>query len=213
MKSKLEQIGKSCSFKNYDIFQAKNDFNFEKRDWMSVNVEELPDGSKLIIGLNPPFGVKGSLAYKFITKALTFKPKLLKGGYNLIWEDDEVLSGKQMEDWNQKTPPLYLWSRPDWTAQHIEIAQRQGHIKEQYAMHVKEYNVKNYLMEENHDCYQHYSGLHAPDDICTILEGIPEDNSDNVAEGGSSIPAMMETLFPHYGRAGEMQVDMDLSTP
>lgn len=85
--------------------------------------------------MNPPFGVKGSLANKFINKALTFKPKLLvlivpkvtkrlvyfilgpkvydimrkklmstnfyfarldrkKGGYNLIWEDNEMFSGK-----------------------------------------------------------------------------------------------------------------------
>lgn len=30
-----------------------------------------------IMGLNPPFGVKASLANAFIDKALTFKPKLL----------------------------------------------------------------------------------------------------------------------------------------
>jgi len=30
-----------------------------------------------IIGLNPPFGVKGFLANKFINKALTLNPKLL----------------------------------------------------------------------------------------------------------------------------------------
>lgn len=29
------------------------------------------------MGLNPPFGVKASLANKFIDKALTFKPKLV----------------------------------------------------------------------------------------------------------------------------------------
>jgi hypothetical protein len=29
------------------------------------------------MGLNPPFGVKASLANKFIDKALTFKPKLI----------------------------------------------------------------------------------------------------------------------------------------
>lgn len=29
------------------------------------------------MGLNPPFGVKASLANKFIDKALEFKPKLL----------------------------------------------------------------------------------------------------------------------------------------
>ncbi|XP_028758260.1 protein ENHANCED DOWNY MILDEW 2 isoform X2 [Neltuma alba] len=170
MKSKLEQMGKICSFKNYDIFQAKNDFCFEKRDWFSVNVEELPNGSQLIMGLNPPFGVHGYHANKFIEKALQFKPKLLilivpdvtkrldrkEVGYNLVWEDDKVFSGKsfylpgsvdihdkQMEDWNLKAPPLYLWSRPDWTARHTEIALRHGHIKGQDAMHVTGYHVKN----------------------------------------------------------------------
>ncbi|KAE8668714.1 hypothetical protein F3Y22_tig00112285pilonHSYRG00014 [Hibiscus syriacus] len=104
-----------------------NDFNFEKRDWMSVNPDELPNGSRLIMGLNPPFGVKASRANKFISKALTFRPKLIilivpretkrldeKEGYDLIWEDDRVLSGKarsvdvedkQLEQWNVKAPP------------------------------------------------------------------------------------------------------------
>ncbi|PNX77036.1 enhanced downy mildew protein [Trifolium pratense] len=182
MKSKLDQTGKSCSFKNYDLFQAKNDFNFEKRDWMTVQAEELPHGSQLIIGLNPPFGVNGSLANKFINKALTFKPKLLilivpkvtrrldrnKGGYDLIWEDDEICSGKsfylpgsvdtqhkQLEDWNLKAPPLYLWSRPDWTSWHMGIAQYHGHIK-----------------------HNNYLGLHAPDNFLSIFDGVPDDNGD-----------------------------------
>ncbi|XP_028803117.1 protein ENHANCED DOWNY MILDEW 2-like isoform X1 [Neltuma alba] len=81
-------------------------------------------------------------------------------------------------DWNRKPPPLYLWSRPDWTARHAKIVLRHGHIKRQDAMRVTGYHVKNYLMEDNHDCYQHCSGLHAPDDLCTILDGIPEDNGD-----------------------------------
>ncbi|KAH9745109.1 protein ENHANCED DOWNY MILDEW 2 [Citrus sinensis] len=132
----------------------ENDFSFEKRDWMTVRPEELPDGSQLIMGLNPPFGVKASLANKFISQALKFKPKLIvlivpqetrrldqKASYNLIWEDNEVLSGKsfylpgsldvhdnQLEQWNCKPPPLYLWSRADWTASHKKIALGRGHI-------------------------------------------------------------------------------------
>ncbi|XP_039039413.1 protein ENHANCED DOWNY MILDEW 2-like [Hibiscus syriacus] len=141
LEEKLEKVGKSCIFKNYDLFQPKNDFNFEKRDWMSVNPDELPNGSRLIMGLNPPFGVKASRANKFISKALTFRPKLIilivpretkrldeKEGYDLIWEDDRVLSGKsfylpgsvdvedkQLEQWNVKAPP------------HKAISQQQGH--------------------------------------------------------------------------------------
>ncbi|CAL5402702.1 unnamed protein product [Camellia sinensis] len=164
MKKKLDETGKKkCSYKNYDILQPKNDFNFEERDWMSVKLKELPPGSQLIMGLNPPFGVNAALANKFIDKALEFKPKLLilivpketerldKKGYDLIWENNELLAGKsfylpgsvdindnQLEDWNVSTPPLYLWSHPDWTAKHKAIAQWQGHLaREQKQSHLE----------------------------------------------------------------------------
>lgn len=154
MSKKLDETGKKCSYKNYDCIPAKNDFNFETRDWMTVQPEELPDGSKLIMGINPPFGVKASLANKFIDKALQFKPKLLilivpleterldekDFPYALVWEDDHFLSGKsfylpgsvdvkdkQMEQWNVRPPLLSLWSHPDWFVKHKEIAEAQGH--------------------------------------------------------------------------------------
>ncbi|GAB4849712.1 hypothetical protein Ancab_004506 [Ancistrocladus abbreviatus] len=159
MKEKLEQTGRKCFFRNYDLFRPKNDFGFEKRDWMTVRPSELPSGSQLIMGLNPPFGVKSSLANKFINKALEFKPKLIilivppeterldkkKPPYDLLWEDDEKLSGrsfylpgsvdvndKQIEDWNVVTPILYLWSRKDWTAKHKGIAEKHGHLSEKH---------------------------------------------------------------------------------
>ncbi|KAA8523611.1 hypothetical protein F0562_010034 [Nyssa sinensis] len=121
---------------------------------MSVRPKELTPGSQLIMGLNPPFGVNAALANKFINKALEFKPKLLilivppeterwdkkDPPYDLVWEDDELLAGKsfylpgsvdvndkQMDQWNLIPPPLYLWSRADWTAKHKEIAQQHGH--------------------------------------------------------------------------------------
>ncbi|XP_020240370.1 protein ENHANCED DOWNY MILDEW 2 isoform X2 [Cajanus cajan] len=231
MKSKLEQMGKLCSFKNYDLFQPK------------------------IIGLNPPFGVKGCLANKFIDKALTFKPKILilivpkvtkrldrkKGGYDLIWEDDDMFSGKsfylpgsldirdkQLEDWNLKPPPLYLWSRPDWTTRHRKIAQKHCHTNGKYDVHVKGKYVKNYLMEENHDCYQDYPGLHAPGDVLSIIDGVLDDNGDNVHQQGAtsiSLGQLKETVISDCRRemewekglpvdeAEEMCIDMDLSSP
>ncbi|XP_073225073.1 protein ENHANCED DOWNY MILDEW 2 isoform X2 [Cicer arietinum] len=155
MKKKLEEMGKRCSYKNFDLLPTKNDFNFEMRDWMTVQRKELPSGSRLIMGLNPPFGVKAALANKFIDKALEFEPKLLilivppetqrldkkRSPYNLVWEDERFLSGKsfylpgsvdandkQMEQWNVKPPPLYLWSRPDWADKHKQIAQEHGHL-------------------------------------------------------------------------------------
>ncbi|CAL5080641.1 unnamed protein product [Urochloa decumbens] len=154
MREKLDKVSKKCHFKNYDLIQPKNHFSFEKRDWMTVKPNELPCGSQLIMGLNPPFGVKASLANKFIDKALSFKPKLIvlivpketkrldqkKTPYDLIWEDSECLAGKAfylpgsvdlndktVEGWNASAPPLYLWSRPDWTMKHMKIAEEHSH--------------------------------------------------------------------------------------
>ncbi|KAL8131689.1 hypothetical protein AgCh_007578 [Apium graveolens] len=155
MKKKLDDIGKKCSYKNYDIIQPKNDFHFEKRNWMSVHPSELLPGSQLIIGLNPPFGANASRANQFINKALEFRPKLIvlivpseserldrkNPPYDLLFEDNELFTGKafylpgsmdvdgkQMEQWNMPTHSLYFWSRPDWTSKHMAIAQQQGHL-------------------------------------------------------------------------------------
>ncbi|KAK9663925.1 hypothetical protein RND81_14G006700 [Saponaria officinalis] len=158
MKKKLDSVGKKkCSFKNFDLFPTKNDFNFEQRDWFTVDPRDLLPGSQVVMGLNPPFGYKAALANKFINKALQFKPKLLilivppetqrldRGKnrhlrYDLLWEDQHLLSGEsfyfpgvfnaseqQISQWNNTTPPLYLWSHPDWTRKHREVADRCGH--------------------------------------------------------------------------------------
>ncbi|KAK4437532.1 protein ENHANCED DOWNY MILDEW 2 [Sesamum alatum] len=200
MKQELDRMGRKCSFKNYDLIHPKNDFNFEKRNWMSVCPDELPEGSKLIIGLNPPYGVQAFHANQFIEKALKFRPKLLilivpketdrldekRSPYDLIWEDDNIFSGKsfylpgsvdvhdqQMEQWNLKPPPLYLWSRPDWTNQHKVIAQEHGHL-------IKNQNIENavfnYLMEETEDCYADFSSIaDGYGDINCMLEDLPDD--------------------------------------
>ncbi|KAK4278388.1 hypothetical protein QN277_016241 [Acacia crassicarpa] len=158
MNRKLEETGKKCFYKNYDLFPTKNDFHFEMRDWMSVKRKELPRGSKLIMGLNPPFGVNGKDADMFINKALQFHPKLIilivppeterldnkRIPYDLVWEDENFLSGKsfylpgsldirnrQMDQWNVRPPVLYLWSRQDWTDPHKAIAQEHGHVPHQ----------------------------------------------------------------------------------
>ncbi|KAG8387224.1 hypothetical protein BUALT_Bualt03G0231000 [Buddleja alternifolia] len=206
MKEELDRMGKKCFFKNYDLIQPKNDFNFEKRDWMSVCLEDLPEGSKLIMGLNPPFGVQAFHANQFIEKALKFNPKLLilivpketesldrkKIPYDLIWEDDKIFSGKsfylpgsvdvheqQMEQWNLDAPPLYLWSRPDWTTKHKAIAVEHRHIIKnrdtEYSGGISPNAVSNYLMEENQDCYGDFSDIaDGYGDINCILEDLPE---------------------------------------
>ncbi|XP_020530736.1 protein ENHANCED DOWNY MILDEW 2 isoform X2 [Amborella trichopoda] len=132
-----------------------NDFNFERKDWMSVSLKDLPKGDRLIMGLNPPFGVNAALANKFIDKALEFKPKLVvlivpketqrldakKDAYDLLWQDVDRFRGhsfylpgsvddedNQLGQWNNSPPPLYFWSRSDWTARHKNIALQQKHI-------------------------------------------------------------------------------------
>ncbi|KAI7729927.1 hypothetical protein M8C21_031286 [Ambrosia artemisiifolia] len=161
MKKRLDEMGKKkCSYINFDIARPKNDFNFKKKDWMTVSPKELPSGSRLIMGLNPPFGRNAALANKFIANALKFNPKLIilivppeterldsskrSPPYDLIWEDVELLAGKSfylpgsvdvndkiMDQWNNIAPPLYLWSRPGWTNKHRAIARKHGHIPQQ----------------------------------------------------------------------------------
>ncbi|KAK7385995.1 hypothetical protein VNO78_32013 [Psophocarpus tetragonolobus] len=161
MKKKLEDNGKKCSYRNYDLLPAKNDLSFERRDWMTVQPTELPTGSQLIMGLNPPLGHKAALANKFIDKALEFKPKLIilvvppetgrldkkLSPYDLIWEDESFLSGtsfylpgsddvndKQMDQTYVRPLLLSLWSRPDWTTKHKVIAQEHDHVCSQHEL-------------------------------------------------------------------------------
>lgn len=42
------------------------------------------------------------------------------------------MNGKQLEQHNSLAPPLYLWSRPDWTAKHKAIAETRGHGRVTY---------------------------------------------------------------------------------
>lgn len=91
---------------------------------------------------------------------------------------------KQLEDWNLKPPPLYLWSRIDWTARHTAIAQEHGHIcKEQLEMCLEGSNAENYLMDEKHDRYWDYTGLPPPGDTCSILDDGAEESYETKLEG------------------------------
>ncbi|RDX92857.1 Protein ENHANCED DOWNY MILDEW 2, partial [Mucuna pruriens] len=131
MKKKLEESGKKCSYRNYDLLPTKNDFSFERRDWMTVQPTELPTGSQLIMELNPPFGHKAELASKLDKKL---------SPYDLIWEDENFRSvtsfylpgsvdvnDRQMDERNVRPPLLSLWSHPDWTTKHKLISKEHGH--------------------------------------------------------------------------------------
>lgn len=77
-------------------------------------------------------------------------------------------------------------------------------------------------MEENHDCYLDYPGLHAPGDFSSIFEGVPDDTGDIAPEEGATtnIPGKLkESVFPYSGREIDWEdrlpsdEDMDLSSP
>ncbi|XP_073058891.1 protein ENHANCED DOWNY MILDEW 2 isoform X1 [Primulina eburnea] len=217
-KRKLDEVGRRCSFKNYDIHQAKDDFCFERRDWMGVRPDELPDGSRLIMGLNPPFGVNAALANKFIDKALEFKPKLLilivpretqrldekKFPYDLIWEDDQMFSGKsfylpgsvdvhdnQIEDWNNTAPVIYLWSHPDWTSKHKDIAVRHGHSSGALK--------KNSLEETHHEMHSFIpkQESHNLDEPCLRKgEDKNPDKQENQEQEARVTPSR-QVVYPH----------------
>ncbi|CAI9265055.1 unnamed protein product [Lactuca saligna] len=216
-------------YKNYDLITPKNTFSFEKRDWFSVPVEDLPDGSRLVMGLNPPFGVQASLANKFINHALKFKPKLLIlivpketkrldqkwYPYDLIWEEEHMLSGKSfylpgsvsvqeqpLDDWNVVSPPLSLWSRPEWTPKHKSIAEKQNHINQTQSNLNHKKQLSNYLMEETQDCYNDFSNIITTNypDISNILDDVPE-ASDATGTG------------THYDDLSDMDLGSPLVSP
>lgn len=73
-----EQLG--FKGKSFDINETNIKYQedrFVKEDWLSVDSIEIEDGSELLIGINPPFGYKGTLAKKFILHAMDFDPKYI----------------------------------------------------------------------------------------------------------------------------------------
>ncbi|KVI02087.1 DNA (cytosine-5)-methyltransferase 1, replication foci domain-containing protein, partial [Cynara cardunculus var. scolymus] len=106
--------------------------------------------------------------------------------YDLIVPKSFYLPGsinaqdQTLDDWNTVSPPLSLWSHPDWTAKHQAVAEKHSHIVKQNQHEGGERVVSNYLMEENHDYYRDFSEYR---DISTILDDVPE------APAGGSPPA------------------------
>lgn len=83
-------------------------------------------------------------------------------------------------------------------------------------------------MEENHDCYQDYRGLHAPDDYLSIFDGVPDDTADNTLEEGATskttLGQLKESVISDCGREmdredwlptnddSDMVTDMEISS-
>ncbi|CAI5956659.1 unnamed protein product [Closterium sp. NIES-64] len=152
---RLEEAGKRSAFANFDIMRPPNEFCFVKRDWFSVKRNQLPHSNRLIMGLNPPFGVRGQLASNFSSRAASvFRPKLIilivppetrqlgPLGYTLLWRDEKIFENrafylpgshdkdnKTMNQWNNIPPPLYLWCRNDLVHHYGPLADRLGHTR------------------------------------------------------------------------------------
>ncbi|KAF0899360.1 hypothetical protein E2562_018246, partial [Oryza meyeriana var. granulata] len=76
MKEKLEDVGKRCNFKNYDLFHNKKDLCVEE-NWVTMQLEDLPHGSNLVMVLDLPLGIEAFSANKLVDKVLTFKPRVI----------------------------------------------------------------------------------------------------------------------------------------
>ncbi|KAG0586072.1 hypothetical protein KC19_2G061600 [Ceratodon purpureus] len=123
-----------CQFKNFDIFTPKDTFGFERRDWLSVGVNECGPGDNLVIGLNPPF----MYTDVFISHALSMNPRVLvfiipplkkplpHYGFECVLDDPTTMAEKSfylpgsvhglnddhMEQGNHVAPHLYIFVRP-----------------------------------------------------------------------------------------------------
>jgi hypothetical protein len=77
MKEKLEDVSKGCNFKNYDLFQHKNNLCFDESNWVTMQPKDLPHGLNLVMVLDLPLDIQAVSANKFVDKVLTFKPRLI----------------------------------------------------------------------------------------------------------------------------------------
>lgn len=138
------------------------------------------------------------------------------------------MNDKQLDDWNKKPPPLYLWSRRDWCYRHMEIAQEYGHvIKKQNQELQKGSYVRNCPWKKNHNSYWDYSSFNASGDISGIPDGVPEHMVEAEPQGAGAIvhEKVTESSFPMDWKndlggmkeqpsdMDDFSIDMELSTP
>ncbi|XP_078438798.1 protein ENHANCED DOWNY MILDEW 2-like isoform X2 [Wolffia australiana] len=233
MSKKLELTGKKCSFKSFDIFASKNDANFQKRDWMAVHPKELQLRSQAVIRLVLPGGVNAAHARRLISKVVACKPKLLflnspksierlgaqPEAYDLIWEDEQKPAGPAQSPRSPAKPfSLYLWSRPDWTAKHREIAMKHGHNSheptkqniedEDWSGHTDIEEREIYSEAEEHKKTMEYTDGRESSDR-EQREQRPKDRflSSETYEKAKTSPRSLDTSLPadyhHHHQAGD----------
>jgi hypothetical protein len=71
-----QRNAKNLRVQAYDICPPRYKLNFEERNWLQVDPRnDLPADST--IGLNPPFGINGQTAIKFVKHAMKAWPRLI----------------------------------------------------------------------------------------------------------------------------------------
>jgi len=119
-KSAMAGLGNSMSYVGFDILPASIQRNFVMKSWFDVRQHDLLSETNLdpkvpthiVVGLNPPFGVKSAMAIKFIQHSLQFMPRVIV----LIVPQDTSLPL-----FGQTYSPYSLWKGPE------HISQRGAH--------------------------------------------------------------------------------------
>ncbi|KAI9108596.1 hypothetical protein K1719_020480 [Acacia pycnantha] len=102
MKRKLEEIGKKCFYKNYDLLPTKVGYLRLRR-----------------------------LDNKRTPYDLVWEDENFLSGKSFYLPGSIDINNRQMGQANVRAPVLYLWSRQDWTDTHKPIAQEHGHVPSQ----------------------------------------------------------------------------------
>lgn len=110
---------------------------------------------------------------------------------------------KTVKDWNISTPPLYLWSRPDWTAKHKEIAELAGHLSRAHGKQDENQCEKAVPGDDlgSRDCQVESSRME--EDHCF------PDNKPELAQSQSDISGCLEEQARCNSSAAEVQNDHD----
>lgn len=66
------------SGKAFDVILPFNSEDWEQNSWFNVQHGDLcPDSDHLVVGINPPFGMNGNLAGKFVKKCAELKARMI----------------------------------------------------------------------------------------------------------------------------------------
>ncbi|GMH33686.1 hypothetical protein BSKO_01520 [Bryopsis sp. KO-2023] len=139
VKARASQLGAKMTGKSFDVIVPYNAEDWVQESWFNVRSEDLcTDIDHLIIGINPPFGMNGNLAGKFVQHAADLEARLIflivppktknPLGYKVIYEDDQLCRKKGSRGHREKGAAFYLPSNrlESWSAvtPHFRILER-----------------------------------------------------------------------------------------